>query len=94
MKRDLLQHIILLFLLGMFSNISAQEALPYSESFESGLGNWVNVVGDDFDLTRNTGSTPSGRTGPSGAQNGTYYLFAEASGATSSKRHVFIISAP
>lgn len=53
---------------------------PYSESFETGLGDWTQNTGDNIDWTRNSGSTPSSGTGPSGAINGTYYMFVEASG--------------
>ena len=52
---------------------------PYSESFESGLGYWVNSASDDIDWERHSGLTDSDNTGPSLAHNGTYYLYMEAS---------------
>ncbi len=52
---------------------------PYTENFESGWGDWVNESGDDIDWTRNSGSTPSSSTGPSGARGGAYYIYTEAS---------------
>ncbi|MFK7781827.1 choice-of-anchor D domain-containing protein [Psychroserpens sp.] len=56
---------------------------PYSESFESGFGSWLqdlNGVTDDFDWSRTNTSTPSGGTGPNAAHDGSYYIFTEASG--------------
>ncbi|MCB0624039.1 MAG: hypothetical protein KDC43_09050, partial [Saprospiraceae bacterium] len=54
--------------------------LPYEESFETGLGDWLQLINDHFDWTRNTGSTPTSGTGPEAASHGSYYLFAEADG--------------
>ncbi|APX99946.1 M14 family zinc carboxypeptidase [Lacinutrix venerupis] len=62
-------------------------SFPYSESFESNFGLWTNnTSGDDIDWTRNSGTTPTNTTnnpditGPSGASNGTFYIYTEASG--------------
>ncbi len=55
------------------------DSYPYNEGFESGFGDWTNVGGDDMDWTRNSGTTPSSSTGPSGAHGGTYYIYTEAS---------------
>ncbi len=52
---------------------------PYSESFESGFGDWNNANGDDIQWTRDSNGTPSSGTGPSTGQNGSYYLYTEAS---------------
>ncbi len=52
---------------------------PYSESFEDGFGLWGQDAGEDFDWTRNSGTTVSSLTGPSDAQEGAYYLYTEAS---------------
>ncbi len=52
---------------------------PYSESFESGLGLWSQASGDDADWTNRTGGTPSSATGPSGAADGSYYMYFETS---------------
>ncbi|PCJ01500.1 MAG: hypothetical protein COB15_00855 [Flavobacteriales bacterium] len=55
---------------------------PYNETFESGLGNWSNVSGDDFNWTRDRWGTPSTLTGPSSsvgsaANNTDYYMYIE-----------------
>ena len=52
---------------------------PYSESFETDLGVWTNATGDDINWTRDSGGTPSQTTGPSSAQDGSFYLYLEAS---------------
>ncbi|MEL6675322.1 MAG: S8 family serine peptidase, partial [Bacteroidota bacterium] len=54
-------------------------SFPYDESFESGTGAWSQASGDDFDWTRRSGGTPSNGTGPSGASDGTWYMYVEAS---------------
>lgn len=51
---------------------------PYNEGFESNSG-WTQITGDDGDWVRRTGRTPSNSTGPSSANEGSYYLFLEAS---------------
>ena len=53
-------------------------SFPYSESFESGEG-WTQGTGDDFNWTRRSGGTPSSNTGPSGADDGTFYMYMETS---------------
>lgn len=52
---------------------------PYQESFETDLGQWTNVTGDDIDWTRDSGGTPSNTTGPSTGDEGAFYLYTEAS---------------
>ena len=54
-------------------------SFPYGESFESGLGQWTQASGDDFDWARRSGGTPSSGTGPTAAANGTFYMYVEAS---------------
>jgi hypothetical protein len=54
-------------------------SFPYNEGFESGLGDWVQDTGDDNNWSRRSGTTPSGTTGPSGANEGTWYMYTEAS---------------
>ena len=51
----------------------------YTSNFESGLGDWTQESNEDFDWTRKTGSTSSGSTGPTGAIEGNYYIYTEAS---------------
>ncbi len=58
---------------------SGINSLPYTESFESGFGVWTNATGDDIQWTRDSGGTPSTGTGPSTGQDGSFYLFTEAS---------------
>ena len=61
----------------------ATASLPYSESFETGLGLWTQSNSDNFDWTRKSGSTSTRRTGPSSASNGTYYMYTESNGVSS-----------
>ncbi|MCP9201291.1 DUF6443 domain-containing protein [Gramella sp. GC03-9] len=49
------------------------------ESFESGLGGWTQSSSDDMDWSRRSGGTPSSSTGPSGAYDGSYYIYTESS---------------
>ncbi|MGJ8650269.1 MAG: M60 family peptidase N-terminal accessory domain-containing protein [Opitutaceae bacterium] len=51
--------------------------LPYAESFEDGMGSWLQSNDDDYDWTHHTGGTDTAAAGPSGASDGTYYLYAE-----------------
>ena len=55
-------------------------SLPYAESFESGLGDWVDATDDDFDWRRFQGFTTTPNTGPSSAPDGNFYIYTEASG--------------
>ncbi|MBQ4819528.1 reprolysin-like metallopeptidase [Aquimarina sp. MMG016] len=55
-------------------------SFPYSEGFESGLGNWSQANGDDINWTRDSNGTPSRNTGPSSATEGSFYMYIEASG--------------
>ena len=59
-------------------------APPYKESFESGRGNWLQVMDDDYDWTVLSGETETATAGPSGASEGTYYLHAEGHDAPAS----------
>jgi subtilisin family serine protease len=52
---------------------------PYTESFETDLGDWQQGIGDDFDWSRTSGGTPSSNTGPSSAADGSFYAYTEAS---------------
>jgi len=51
------------------------------DDFELGFGNWSNITGDIFDWTRNSGSTTSSGTGPSGdhTTGSGYYVYIETS---------------
>lgn len=61
---------------------------PYTEDFESGIGQWTQDASDSFDWTRQTGGTPSSSTGPSAADNGSYYIFTEASSNTNNTGNI------
>jgi ribosomal protein L18E len=52
---------------------------PYAESFEDGLGMWMQDPADDFDWRLRSGATPTSSTGPSGAIDGSIYLYVESS---------------
>ncbi|MTI21304.1 hypothetical protein E1176_09765, partial [Fulvivirga sp. RKSG066] len=66
--------------------------IPYNFGFESGLGNWTQVNGDDFDWARRSGGTPSSNTGPSSATEGSYYLYIEASSPNYSNKTAIVES--
>ena len=55
-------------------------SFPYSESFETGIGDWTQNTGDDLDWVRDSSGTPSNGTGPSTGADGSFYLYIEASG--------------
>ncbi|WP_298539943.1 T9SS type A sorting domain-containing protein [uncultured Aquimarina sp.] len=55
-------------------------SFPFSESFESSLGQWSQSTSDDINWTRDSGGTPSNNTGPSSGADGNFYLYVEASG--------------
>ncbi len=58
---------------------SSVSSFPYAEGFDAGLGAWSQGNGDDLDWARQTGGTPSGNTGPTGASAGSHYMYVEAS---------------
>jgi len=67
-------------------------SFPYNESFESSFGAWTQGAGDDFDWTRGSGSTPSGSTGPSGASDGSQYVYMESSAPNYSNKRALLVS--
>jgi len=66
-----------------FSTPDMIATFPYNESFETDFGKWVQSTLDDFNWTRDSGGTGSSGTGPSAAQDGTWYLYTEASSPNS-----------
>ncbi|NOQ27949.1 MAG: T9SS type A sorting domain-containing protein [Bacteroidales bacterium] len=54
-------------------------SFPYNEGFESGIGTWTQDSNDDLDWTVDASGTPSSNTGPSSADEGTYYIYVESS---------------
>jgi chitodextrinase/uncharacterized Ntn-hydrolase superfamily protein len=55
-------------------------AFPYSQGFEGTIGDWTQVTSDDLDWLVNSGGTPSNNTGPVSADEGSFYIYVEASG--------------
>ncbi|HSK13310.1 MAG TPA: M12 family metallo-peptidase, partial [Phnomibacter sp.] len=53
---------------------------PVAESFESGTGIFTQATNDNYDWIRQTGPTPNNNTGPAGAYQGSWYLFAQGKG--------------
>jgi Domain of unknown function DUF11/Secretion system C-terminal sorting domain/MAM domain, meprin/A5/mu/N-terminal domain of BNR-repeat neuraminidase len=78
-KIYLLKGIMVLVLLICTNLIFAQNKItsfPYTESFETGLGDWVQSTDDVFDWTINSGLTPYPDSGPENAFDGTNYIYA------------------
>mgnify|MGYP001794496856 FL=1 len=68
---------------------------PYSQGFESGIGQWSQNSGDDLDWTVDANGTPSNNTGPGSATEGSNYIFVEASGnGTGYPNKAAIITSP
>lgn len=76
-----------------FTCAATINSFPYTEGFEGGLGDWAQSSADDFNWTRNSGSTPSGSTGPAAAASGDWYVFMESSSPNYSNK-VSILSGP
>jgi len=53
-------------------------SFPYHESFENGWGAWTEKISSNI-WRIYSGSTPSTNTGPTGAYDGNYYAYTEAS---------------
>ncbi len=81
--------IIFLICLGSLTSFS-QITLPYSESFESGLGDWTQLTNDNFDWTLNSGTTPTADTGPTSAFDGSNYLYIESTGNNNPTKNAII----
>jgi len=67
-------------------------SFPYYEGFENTIGAWEQSADDDFDWTTRSGSTPSSGTGPSGAAEGSYYVYMESSSPNYSNKRAILIS--
>jgi len=72
---------------------TAISSFPYTQGFESGLGDWSQSSSDDIDWTQNSGGTASSSTGPSAASEATNYLYIEASSPNYPSK-VAILNAP
>jgi len=67
-------------------------SFPYNESYENTLGAWTQDSDDDFDWTIQSGGTPSSNTGPSSANDGSYYVFMESSSPNFSTKNAKLSS--
>ncbi|GAA4275843.1 fibronectin type III domain-containing protein [Aquimarina mytili] len=68
---------------------------PYSESFESGVGVWVQESTDDLDWVVDSAGIPSNNTGPTAANDGTNYIYTEATGnGTGFPNKVALLTSP
>ena len=74
------------------------DLIPLSGAdFESGFGEWVNIIGgDSHDWTRYSGGTTTPNTGPSGGANGsTWYVYLETSpGGANTAGNTAILESP
>ena len=76
------------------SSCTAQvSSYPYNESFENTFGLWLQDTNDDFDWTVKSGSTASSNTGPSSANDGSYYIYMESSSPNYSTKRAILNSA-
>ena len=65
-----------IFLFGFaLGQAQTQITLPYTESFEDGLGDFTQDTNDNFDWIRHSGSTFLNGTGPNGAADGIHYIY-------------------
>ena len=62
--------------------------LPYAESFENGLGLWVQSTEDDFNWNRTYNGTQTNNTGPAGASDGLYYVYTESTSNNNSTAYL------
>ncbi len=67
-------------------------SFPYSESFESGFGQWRQATTDDFNWATNSGTTPSSNTGPGSAVAGSSYIYMESSTPNYSNKDAILYS--
>jgi len=65
---------------------------PYNQGFENTFGSWTQASGDDFDWSLRSGSTPSSNTGPSSANEGSYYIYMESSSPNYSNKRAILNS--
>ena len=66
--------------------------LPQLESFETTLGIWSQNSDDHINWSRHSKATSSFKTGPSGASDGDYYLYIEASRSNQPEKTAIITS--
>jgi V8-like Glu-specific endopeptidase len=73
-------------------NCTIINSFPYNESFENTFGDWTQNTGDDFDWATLSGATQSSNTGPTTANDGTYYAYMEASAPNSPSKRAILES--
>jgi hypothetical protein len=61
------------------TTIGIINSFPYSQSFESGIGEWIQSADDNFNWTVYAAATPTSNTGPDNAYDGNYYIYTESS---------------
>lgn len=70
----------------VFSQISS---FPYQQGWETNsIDDWSQVAYDDDNWDPHSGGTSSTATGPSGANEGTYYIYCETSGSSNGDEYV------
>jgi V8-like Glu-specific endopeptidase len=67
-------------------------SFPYIESFENTFGLWTQDTIDDFDWTALSGATATTNTGPTTANDGTFYAYMEASSPNSPSKNAILRS--
>ena len=73
--------------------VAEVSAFPYAQGFNNTLGQWSQETNDDFNWTVRTGGTPSNGTGPTGAVEGSHYIYMETS-TPNSPAKVAILNSP
>lgn len=74
--------LILFLTFSSFALFGQVTSYPYAEGWETSI-TWTQSSSDDRDWTRRTGGTTSSSTGPSAANEGSYYVYVETSGSSS-----------
>ena len=81
-------------LLAVSVNLQAQTTIssfPYAEGWETGFGAWTQSSSDNVDWFRLNAATPTSFTGPSSANEGSYYIYFEG---TTSPGNIAILESP
>lgn len=78
---------LLLLLILTFTLRGQISSYPYAEGWETSI-TWTQSTTDNFNWTLKTGSTGSSNTGPTAANEGSYYVYCETSGPTAGQTAV------
>ncbi len=65
---------------------------PYYQGFENTIGTWTQDTGDNFNWSLLSGDTPTASTGPTAANEGTYYVYMESSAPNSPSKTAILTS--